>query len=217
VTPAHEAAVRDRILDAAVHVFAAKGYHRATIGDVVEASGLSVGAIYTYFPSKEALFLQGCDRLSGIGFQDLAARLAGGSTLTERLAIAVRTYVDTIDDSDGGPGQVSLLGAWAEAGGEPSVREMLRRRREGLVTVAGMLLGEGIARGELAAHLDVDDLAHALTAMLDGLLLQRVEAGPAHRPADLERRAQAILDLLLATGTAADRPAAEAARGRLDA
>ena len=41
-------------------------------------------------------------------------------------------------------------------------------------------------------------MTRGLLALLDGLLLQRIEAGAAYRPADLERRAGAILELLLA-------------------
>ena len=67
ISAAHEQQVRDRIIQAAVTVFSEKGYHRATISDVVQRSGLSVGAIYTYFRSKEELFLHGCDLISGQG------------------------------------------------------------------------------------------------------------------------------------------------------
>ena len=76
VSPEHEAQVRDRIVRAAVAVFGEKGYHGATIADVVERSGLSVGAIYTYFTGKDALFLQTCDLISGQGLDQLAIRLA---------------------------------------------------------------------------------------------------------------------------------------------
>jgi hypothetical protein len=44
ISAAHEQQVRDRIIQAAVTVFSEKGYHRATISDVVRRSGLSVGA-----------------------------------------------------------------------------------------------------------------------------------------------------------------------------
>ncbi len=57
ISAAHEQQVRDRIVRAAIDVFAEKGYHRATIADVVRESGLSVGAIYTYFSGKDELFL----------------------------------------------------------------------------------------------------------------------------------------------------------------
>ena len=56
ISAAHEQEVRDRIVAAAVRVFSDKGFHSSTIADVCRESGLSVGAIYTYFPSKEALF-----------------------------------------------------------------------------------------------------------------------------------------------------------------
>jgi hypothetical protein len=46
--------------------------------------------------------------------------------------------------------------------------------------------------------LDVDAVTRGILALLDGLLLQRIEAGDAYRPADLERRATAIVELLLA-------------------
>lgn len=48
---------RARILEAAQHVFATKGYHRALMDDVAREAGLSKGALYFHFPSKEELFL----------------------------------------------------------------------------------------------------------------------------------------------------------------
>ena len=48
-----------RIVAAAVRVFAEKGYHGATMQDVVRESGLSIGAMYTYFKGKDELFLAG--------------------------------------------------------------------------------------------------------------------------------------------------------------
>lgn len=48
---------RQHILEAAVRVFAERGYHRATIHDVAVAAGVSDGAIYTVFANKQALLL----------------------------------------------------------------------------------------------------------------------------------------------------------------
>lgn len=204
-----EAAVRDRIIRAALEVFAEKGYRGATIADVVRRSGLSVGAIYTHFTGKEDLFLHSCDHVSGRGMDELATRLASVRSTAERLRSAVALYIESIDEFDGEPGQVALLAAWAEAEGEPGVREMLVRRRERLVGAAHMLIQDGVTAGELPAWLDVDGITRAILAMLDGLLLQRVEAGEAYRPADTLRRADAMLDVLLAAA-ATDRPMAAA-------
>ncbi|MFL5684798.1 MAG: TetR/AcrR family transcriptional regulator [Chloroflexota bacterium] len=206
LTAVQEQQVRDRIIRAAVAVFAEKGFHRATIADVVARSGLSVGAIYTHFTGKDELFLHSCDLISGQGLDELAARLAPLATTAERLRAAVAYYVDTIDDFDGQPGQVSLVRAWAEAREEPGVREMLARRRERLLGAAQLLLREGIVRGELPEWLDVDGFGRGFMALLDGLLLQRIEAGDGYRPEESMRRANAVLDVLLAV-RGAERPA----------
>ncbi len=198
VSAAREQEVRDRILDAAARVFAEKGYHSSTIADVVRESGLSVGSIYTYFSGKDELIRLTCEDIASRGLDELAVRLAPATTTAERLAIAIRLYVETIDEYDGAPGQVSLVQAWAEADREPVVREMLVGRRERLAGAGQLLLRQGVINGELPATLDVDAVTRGILALLDGLMLQRIEAGDAYRPADLEQRATAIVELLLA-------------------
>ena len=200
VSAAHEQEVRDRIVASAIRVFTDRGYG-ATIQDVVRDGGLSVGAIYTYFKSKEELFLECCEVMTSGSLETLGAMLAGQETTAERLATATAFYLDSIDTApEGGPGLVTLVQAWAVADGEPRIREMLARRRERFVGAGQVLLREGIARGELPAWLDVDATARAYISLLDGMLLQRIEAGERYRQADLERQTRAILDLVMAAG-----------------
>lgn len=47
---------RRAILDAGLHVFSSIGYDRATIMDIVDASGLSVGTLYNHFGDKDTIF-----------------------------------------------------------------------------------------------------------------------------------------------------------------
>ena len=46
---------RRLLLDAAVRVFARKGYHAARVGDIAEEAGVAYGLLYHYFASKEEL------------------------------------------------------------------------------------------------------------------------------------------------------------------
>jgi AcrR family transcriptional regulator len=48
---------RERILEAAVKVFATKGYHDTKVDDIVSESNTSKGSFYFYFPSKQDIFL----------------------------------------------------------------------------------------------------------------------------------------------------------------
>lgn len=49
---------RNAIMDAGLKVFSTIGYDRATIMDVVEASGLSVGTLYNHFGDKDTIFAE---------------------------------------------------------------------------------------------------------------------------------------------------------------
>jgi AcrR family transcriptional regulator len=53
-----------RLLDAAMRLFAEKGYDRTTVGEIQEAAGLTFGsgALYKHFATKEAVLAAGVDR-----------------------------------------------------------------------------------------------------------------------------------------------------------
>lgn len=52
-----------KILDTAERLFIEKGYDRASLQDILEETGLSKGAIYHHFASKEDIFYSVCDRI----------------------------------------------------------------------------------------------------------------------------------------------------------
>lgn len=208
VSPEHERAVRDRIIRAATAVFAEHGFHRATMQDIVHESGLSVGAIYTYFKSKSELILAGCDLIADLELGELRDRLAGTVEYRRRVAIALGFFFDQYEAERRETGQVGLLThAWAETDADPAIREMLRRRRREVVTSCALLLQEGVIRGELPAWLDVDAVAHGVAALLDGTILEATEDGPAYRREDAERHAMSLLEPLFAAATS-ERPEA---------
>jgi len=80
------ASTRERILEAALDVFASKGYHDARLDDIVETAHISKGSIYFYFPNKERLFLALVDQ-----FADLIERRA-----TEAIVRQPRVGIDRV-------------------------------------------------------------------------------------------------------------------------
>ena len=130
VSAQHEHEVRERIVRAATRVFSERGFHRATMQDIVRASGLSVGAIYTYFKSKDELILAGCDMITDQEMSELAQRLAPIEGFRERISAAVGFLFDQMEVESWRLGSTRLLAlAWAEADTSPAIREMLLRRR----------------------------------------------------------------------------------------
>jgi AcrR family transcriptional regulator len=196
VTAAHEEATRQRIIEAGLRAFQQHGFHAATIQDIVRESGLSVGAIYSYFSGKDELLVVCCD----VAMQQELARLADvigpAPTVRDKLRIGVAFWFDFAITR---PDEATfIVQAFAAAPTQPAIRQMLLRRRERLNAVGQMLLREGIARGELPAWLDVDAMAGGFSALLDGILLQFVEEAETFRRAPAERRATVFLDLLYA-------------------
>ena len=60
--PEVQRARREHILDAAEHCFGRAGFHRTTMHDICREAGVSPGALYVYFDSKEALIAGICER-----------------------------------------------------------------------------------------------------------------------------------------------------------
>jgi AcrR family transcriptional regulator len=91
-------ATQQRILDAATDVFAARGFTAATMADIVDHSGASIGSIYHHFGGKRELFLAIFERLSADidGYIDAAADKSG--ELDGRLAFEAnaRAYLNAI-------------------------------------------------------------------------------------------------------------------------
>lgn len=86
---------KERILSAAMEVFAAKGYHGAVVDDIVAASRSSKGAFYHYFPSKQGIFLTLMDDLAGMverGVEGVIASEEGGLA---KVDAALRVVLET--------------------------------------------------------------------------------------------------------------------------
>jgi AcrR family transcriptional regulator len=202
VTAAHEQEVRERIVRSATRVFSERGFHRATMQDIVRASGLSVGAIYTYFKSKDELILAGCDLITDQEMTELARRLTSVEGFRDRLRVGVGFMFDQIDVDPSEMTSPRLLAlAWAEADTSPAIREMLLRRRREIHGVTVQLLQEGMARGEFPAWLDIDEVAAGLGALLDGIVIQSIEEGAGYRRSEAERRVLAIVEMVLAAAS----------------
>jgi AcrR family transcriptional regulator len=90
-----ETATKDRILNAAVDVFARKGYHGAGVEDIVAASGTSKGAFYHYFESKQAIFLTLMDGLADVIEHGVESAISAEHGAMAKVEAALRVVVET--------------------------------------------------------------------------------------------------------------------------
>ena len=85
---------RARILDAAAEVFATKGYYRAAVDDIVQASQTSKGSFYHFFPSKEGIFLALVDKLHAQLLSRVEAAIERERGALRKVDTALRAVVD---------------------------------------------------------------------------------------------------------------------------
>ncbi|NQX27199.1 TetR/AcrR family transcriptional regulator [Microbacteriaceae bacterium VKM Ac-2854] len=122
VTPAHRDARRAEITAAALRCFAEKGFQRTSMADIIAEAGLSAGAIYGHFPSKQDIVLSVADRI-------LAERSAGIDAAAQ--SAAVPTPGRVLLDALGGVssellGTRLLVQLWGEATTDPGLAELVQ-------------------------------------------------------------------------------------------
>ncbi|MCV7224515.1 TetR/AcrR family transcriptional regulator [Mycolicibacterium komossense] len=88
-------ATQQRILDAAIEVFRERGYTVATIGDVVTASGASIGSIYHHFGGKAELFLAIHERMA-VDVELRIAEVAAAAAAADSFEAQFRAYLDAV-------------------------------------------------------------------------------------------------------------------------
>ena len=87
---------RDKLLDVAEEVFAEHGYYDTAVDEIVEKSGMSKGAVYFHFPSKERLFLAVMDQMGKRLVKRVEREIATLTDPVERLDMAMETAVRTL-------------------------------------------------------------------------------------------------------------------------
>ena len=83
---------RGRIIDAAVAVFAEKGFHAARVSDVAKRAGVADGTIYLYFKNKEDLLLSLFEEKMGRQIDSLETAWKGVDDPVERMRAYARHH-----------------------------------------------------------------------------------------------------------------------------
>jgi AcrR family transcriptional regulator len=162
---------RSQILDAAVDVFARKGFHKARMDDIVAESGLSKGALYWYFTSKDELIRAILDRFFDSEMKDLAGLVSAGGSAFLRLE-QVQRQVGT-DLARFNRLLPITFEFYAVASRQEGVQAALQGYFEKYRRLLTALIQQGIDRGEFQP-VDADQIALVLIALFEGTLLLNV-------------------------------------------
>ena len=137
---------RQQVLAAALDVFAASGYHSASMDEIAERAGVSKPVLYQHFPGKLDLYLALLD--AGIDELMDAARsaLSGTTDNATRVAAMVAAYFDFVENPNG----AYRLVFEGDMSNEPAVRQRVDAADLALAQMSAAVIAEdtGLAESE---------------------------------------------------------------------
>ena len=171
VTDEHRDRRRRQILDAAVACFDRRGLHATTTDEIVAEAGLSAGAIYRYFDSKDAIIEAVAAERHAHERSLLADALAGDAPRASLRSFLERYFVWLGDPDEQRRRRVNVY-VWAEALHNP--------RLAGVVTSGLAPLDQSVRAvraavrsGAFPPGLDAEPFVRVVLALLQGFVLQQ--------------------------------------------
>jgi AcrR family transcriptional regulator len=178
VTEEYRAGRRAEILTAAAQLFAANGFHATSMADIISGSGLSAGAVYSYFRSKEELIGAVAETGLPAAEETFETLLADGAAPPPDQVIAaiVRTITDRFVNNSVTGIDMTRIGVqvWGEALRNPELAaragDVYRRLRGQFAEVARRRQAAGL----LPASVVPEHAGAAMLGLVQGFILQRL-------------------------------------------
>jgi AcrR family transcriptional regulator len=166
--PDTQRARREHILDAAELSFARAGFHATTMQDICREAGVSPGALYLYFPSKEAL-IAGISERDRTEFQSRFAKLASAPDFMQALsALAEQYFVEEPAHK-----RLMCVEIGVESTRNPRVGEIYRSVDEYVHASFEHLFQRLKAEGRIDPVLDIPAIARVFGVIGDGMFWRR--------------------------------------------
>ena len=164
------------ILDAAVRVFARKGFHTSRVGDIAEEAGVAHGLLYHYFASKDEVLEAIVHERWGELVAELTAIEHSGESLREQLRQVIARMLEGWQRH---PDVVTVL--VREFARSPEIQPRIGELVKPIETIQRIIArGQeaGEFRGDVDARLAGIVLYGGLEEMLSGWVLGQLPAGP---------------------------------------
>lgn len=175
---------RERILDAALNIFASKGYYNTRLDEIVDESDTSKGAIYFHFPNKERLFLALVDQFADLLERRVIEAIEREPAGMGRVRVALETCLDTFGKYRR-PAKILLVQAVGLGATFENKRLEVNDRFARLIET---YLQEAVAVGDIAP-VDAEIVAYAWMGAIYNVIIRWVYTG--------EPEPQRILDALV--------------------
>lgn len=180
---------RERLLDAALHVFTQTGYRDASMDDIASAADTSKGGLYFHFPGKQALFLALLTHMADLLLLRTRAAMQAEVNPLARGDAALRTVLHTFASHR----RLTHLFLVEALGAGREFNEVIVRMHQEFASLIASYLDTLVSDGRIAP-LDTHLASLAWFGAINEVVTHWVLTG---YPADLEATYPALHDLLL--------------------
>ena len=171
VPEAYLEARRVEILDAAGKCFLEKGFHNTTMQDIYNASGLSPGAVYNYFSSKDdivAAAMGQFSKVSILGMDSLEAERPD-----DYLAAYIESWTELVTMQDFRGGLSVQLAFYMEAMRSGTIRESMLKSQDAIHEKLRKHIRQSQEAGILNPELSPEAIACTIMGMVFGMAIHR--------------------------------------------
>jgi AcrR family transcriptional regulator len=198
VTP-KGAATRAFLLQVAAEVFARRGYAETTVAELITRSGLTKGAFYFHFSSKEQLALAVIEEKQHRWVDSVQAAISAQPRAIDQLRVVALALVRVHRDD---PSAFSVSRLTRDLSRIPHVTDLVRNHMRAWVGMLAAIITQAQADGDLPGTIEANDLAALLVAATDGLKdLGSLIDTPTRARRAFERRMDALIALVDASRT----------------
>jgi len=180
-----------QILEAATIVFTKHGFADARMDDIVAQSGLSKGAIYWYFDSKDAIIVSILDQIFDYGTGYIRELLEREDSAKMKLEVFVETTIRELEKMK--PLMPIFFDFWSLSVRKKTINQTIKKYYQSFLDLIEPILEQGIQQGEFHPVV-VSETAIAIGAMLEVTILFYVYFTDI---IDLESQFRSNLDLIL--------------------
>lgn len=194
VTDAHRAERREQIITAARAVFAANGFHATSMDDVIRESGLSAGAVYRYFASKDEIILAAATSALGLLRGELHHAMTAPEVSSPRTVLTAMFDTPLLHIPAGAPDISHLaIHGWAESTRNPALRAIFAEAYTAFVTEGSALYTVWRESGTVAPWIDPEMTARLTLSLVMGFIVQRTIGSGTFDPDDYRESAIAMV------------------------
>jgi AcrR family transcriptional regulator len=164
---------KQQILDAAAMCFARRGFHQTTMQDICREVELSPGAVYRYFPSKDAIIEGMCTRGQEANAAALEEGISAAGTLDafDQLIRIFFLEMDSLKSFEVCALNVELI---AESPRNERVQQLQERTIQEVLSRLVDFMKASQAAGDVDPSLDAEAIGRVMIALYQGLITQRL-------------------------------------------